>query len=81
VLNIYLRYGPLPNTAGLVSVSESEAMDPWTALEIFLVGAAIGALLTAIAYAGRIRQLRESLRTGLHDRQEPKEPDERKGAA
>jgi hypothetical protein len=33
-------------------------MDQWSALGSFMLGAAVGALLTRIVYAGRIRKLR-----------------------
>ena len=36
-------------------------MDASTVLGIFLLGAAVGALLTAIAYRGRIHELREHI--------------------
>jgi len=39
-------------------------MESWTALGIFLMGAAIGALLTAIAYSGHVRRLQSGLQRG-----------------
>ena len=81
MLTIDSRYGSSLGTMQSIAISESETMDPWTALGILLLGAAIGALLTAIACVGRIRQLREDLRAGPHDQQDQQEQDERKGAA
>jgi hypothetical protein len=36
-------------------------MHPWMGLGIFFLGAAAGALLTAIAFQGRIRKLRSDV--------------------
>jgi hypothetical protein len=44
-------------------------MDPWTALGILLLGAGIGALLTAIAYAQQVRELREQIHRVAADRE------------
>jgi hypothetical protein len=43
-------------------------MDAWTALGILLLGAGIGALLTAIAYARQVRELREQIHRVAADR-------------
>jgi hypothetical protein len=44
-------------------------MDPWTALGILLLGAGIGALLTAVAHARQVRELREPIHHVAADRE------------
>jgi uncharacterized integral membrane protein len=44
-----------------VSLEGLSPMTNWTALGIFLLGAGVGALLTAIFYAARIRDLRTTI--------------------
>jgi uncharacterized integral membrane protein len=57
-------------------------MDPWTALGIFLLGAAVGALLTAIAYSGQVRRAQGEMKIlRRQDQKPPKEHDTRQGAA
>jgi len=43
------------------------AMNVGLGLGLFLMGAGIGALLTAIAYSGRIRELRSEIEVMAHD--------------
>jgi formamidopyrimidine-DNA glycosylase len=51
-------------------------MDPWTALRICLLGAGIGALLTAIAYARQVRELRDQVHrvAAEHERRKRRTP-------
>jgi uncharacterized integral membrane protein len=43
-------------------------MHPWMGLGVFLLGAAAGALLTAIAYQGRIQKLRAEIESHIAQR-------------
>ncbi len=58
-------------------------MDQWSALGIFMLGAAMGALLSWIAYTARIREfkrLRDSRETYLQSAPEQPEPEEKRKA-
>jgi hypothetical protein len=57
-------------------------MDPWTALGIFLMGAALGALLTRVAYSGRIHRIRVEIGTlKRHEQERQHEQEGKRGAA
>ena len=56
-------------------------MHPWTGLGVFLLGAAAGALLTAIAYQGRIQKFRAEIESQIADREKSESGDGAKTTA
>jgi hypothetical protein len=54
-------------------MQETRAMDPWTALGIFLLGAGGGSLASAVLHAEQIRKLKDLLEAAAHNNSQTEE--------